>query len=434
MIAGTAVASSTARLIGIEIDRQFEIEAVLGGGAFATVYRARQLGIERPVAIKVPTHEIATDPVMAKRFAREARATPPASSTPAWCRSTWSASSPTAAPTSRWSTSRAARSPTSSPAARCGAAARFRIARLIASALSETHAAGVIHRDLKPSNIVWRRDRNGDDRITLVDFGIATCKPSNANVADAPRLTSGGLIGTPHYMAPEQAQGDPVDARTDLYALGCVLFELLTGTTPFDGSGYEVLLAHLGRPIPPPSERAAPLKIIVPPAVDRLVVEPAARSGASTGWRTRRRCRGAASTRRSTSSIARAPSRRPWRARRPTNRPRPPTPLRRSMPVTSVHQKASVGPSTTDVGTRHRSDEKMPTETEALVLELHRRRWPRVALLGLGAAAVLGAGGFAAFKLTRHGPSFTRDHEADQDRVGRRGRAQPLIRGSVPAA
>jgi hypothetical protein len=144
------------------------------------------------------------------------------------------------------------------------------IARQIASALSETHAADVVHRDLKPSNIVWRRDRNGDDQITLVDFGIAVCKPGSA---DATRLTSDGLIGTPHYMSPEQAQGEQVDARADLYALGCILFELLTATTPFEGSGFEVLLAHMGRPIPSPSERNPAVPAIVDELLARLMAK-----------------------------------------------------------------------------------------------------------------------------------------------------------------
>jgi hypothetical protein len=110
---------------------------------------------------------------------------------------------------------------------------------------------------------MWRRDRNGDDRITIVDFGIAVCKPGNA---DATRLTAGGLIGTPHYMSPEQAHGEQVDARADLYALGCLLYELVTGAPPFEGSGFEVLLAHLGRPAPLPSAKNPN----VPEVVDRL--------------------------------------------------------------------------------------------------------------------------------------------------------------------
>src|SRR5439155_23695255 len=83
----------------------------------------------------------------------------------------------------------------------------------------------------------------------------------------ATRLTAGGgLVGTPHYMSPEQAHGEQVDARADLYALGCLLFELVTGTPPFEGSGFEVLLAHLGRPAPAPSERNPD----VPEVIDRL--------------------------------------------------------------------------------------------------------------------------------------------------------------------
>ncbi|HTR54076.1 MAG TPA: protein kinase, partial [Kofleriaceae bacterium] len=119
------------------------------------------------------------------------------------------------------------------------------------------------HRDLKPSNIIWRVDRNGDDRITLVDFGIAV---ATLGGAEATRLTQDGLIGTPHYLSPEQALGDEVDARVDLYALGCVLFELVTATTLYEGSAFEVLLAHGSKPTPVPSERNPN----VPEAIDRL--------------------------------------------------------------------------------------------------------------------------------------------------------------------
>ncbi|MGH2900149.1 MAG: serine/threonine-protein kinase, partial [Solirubrobacteraceae bacterium] len=229
----------------------FAIEAVIGGGSFGTVYRGRQLGLDRPVAIKVPSHDIAADPIHAKRFAREARAAARIvhpGVVAIYAVGELDDGRPYLAmqlihgePLDR------VLDHGPLPAVRALA-----IARDIASALSETHAAGVIHRDLKPTNIMWRRDRNGDDRITLVDFGIAVCRPGNA---DAARLTTHGLIGTPHYMSPEQAQGELVDPRSDLYALGCLLFELVTGDPPFDGTGMEVLLAHLGHPAPRPSER-----------------------------------------------------------------------------------------------------------------------------------------------------------------------------------
>src|SRR5258706_1760693 len=241
----------------------FTFEAVIGGGSFGTVYRGRQVGLDRPVAIKVPTYEIAADPVQARRFAREARAAARIvhpGVVAIYAVGELDDGRPYLAmqlidgePLDRM----LGDGPV--PAMRA-----LRIARDIASALSETHAAEVVHRDLKPSNIMWRRDRNGDDRITLVDFGIAVCKPGNA---DATRLTTGGLIGTPHYMSPEQAQGEQVDARSDLYGLGCLLFELVTGAPPFDGSGFEVLLAHIGRRAPRASEQDP----AIPDAVDQLI-------------------------------------------------------------------------------------------------------------------------------------------------------------------
>ncbi len=257
-----AAHASATKLIGTTIDGQFRIDSVLGGGAFGTVYRGQQTGLGRPVAIKVPTFEIAADPIMAKRFAREARSA--ARVTHPGVVSIYAVGElPDGRPYL------AMELVDGQPLDRIlvdgpiDCIRALGIARLVASALSETHAADVVHRDLKPTNIVWRRDRNGDDRITLVDFGIAVCKPGNA---DATRLTADGLIGTPHYMSPEQAHGEEVDARADLYALGCILFELVTATTPFDGSGFEVLLAHLGRPAPLPSERNPN----VPPVVDIL--------------------------------------------------------------------------------------------------------------------------------------------------------------------
>jgi len=259
---GGSRATPAASLIGRTVG-DFVIEAVIGGGSFGTVYRGRQLGLDRPVALKVPTYEIAADPVQARRFAREARAAARIvhpGVVAIYAVGELDDGRPYLAmqlidgqPLDRI----LGNGPL--PAVRA-----LRIARHITSALSETHAAEVVHRDLKPTNIMWRRDRNGDDRITLVDFGIAVCKPGNA---DATRLTTGGLIGTPHYMSPEQAQGEQVDARADLYALGCVLFELMTGITPFEGSGFEVLLAHLHRSAPLASAHNPE----VPAVVDRLI-------------------------------------------------------------------------------------------------------------------------------------------------------------------
>ncbi|MFZ5440368.1 MAG: protein kinase domain-containing protein [Myxococcota bacterium] len=118
--------------------------------------------------------------------------------------------------------------------------------QLLAS-LQEAHEAGIIHRDLKPANVMLvRRRKSGDDQVKLLDFGIAKLQE-----AEGRKSTTGDFIGTPAYMSPEQIRGEPLDARADLYSLGCLLFELVTGRQPFDGpTPISILTQHYEAPIP----------------------------------------------------------------------------------------------------------------------------------------------------------------------------------------
>ncbi len=123
------------------------------------------------------------------------------------------------------------------------------LVRQIAGALGKAHAKGIIHRDLKPENIFLVDDPEvpGGERIKLLDFGIARF----AGSATGPKTRTGAAMGTPAYMAPEQCRGAAVDARTDLYALGCILFELCTGQPPFGhGADYDMYKAHIHDPPP----------------------------------------------------------------------------------------------------------------------------------------------------------------------------------------
>ena len=113
----------------------------------------------------------------------------------------------------------------------------------VLAALAEAHHLDIIHRDLKPENIVLEPMRSGGDFVKVVDFGLAKMRDQNSNI------TSPGLVcGTPDYMAPEQGRGDPIDARSDLYACGVILYQLLTGRLPFEAeSPTQVVLMHLSQ-------------------------------------------------------------------------------------------------------------------------------------------------------------------------------------------
>jgi len=145
--------------------------------------------------------------------------------------------------------------------------------------LAAAHAANVVHRDLKPSNIFIVRQPDGSTFVKLLDFGLAKSSPFATPMGLMPQTNVARMLGTPAYMAPEQARGESVSARTDLYALGVIAFELFTGRPPFPAPNpFEVINQHLTRAPPRVSETRAG----APPALDEFVFklmekEPAAR-------------------------------------------------------------------------------------------------------------------------------------------------------------
>jgi serine/threonine-protein kinase len=145
-----------------------------------------------------------------------------------------------------------------------------RIVSQVLSALADAHGAGVIHRDLKPENIMVENRRGEIDFVKVLDFGIA--KITDATSDEGPALTRAGFVcGTPEYMSPEQARGGALDHRSDLYAVGIILYQLTAGLLPFESdSAVGFATKHLTEVPPPPSQRRPEAKIS--PGMERLIL------------------------------------------------------------------------------------------------------------------------------------------------------------------
>lgn len=152
-------------------------------------------------------------------------------------------------------------------------AAILDIVRQLLSGVGAAHRSGILHRDVKPDNVMLVRDRSGEVVVKLVDFGI-----SKSLVHSDREVTAEGIIvGSPDYMPPEQLRGDPVDVRTDTYAVGVLLYEALTRQTPFDASNIPDLVASILRdPVKPPSQ----LRFDCPPELERVVLKAMSRDPA----------------------------------------------------------------------------------------------------------------------------------------------------------
>jgi eukaryotic-like serine/threonine-protein kinase len=229
-------------LIGRTIADKYAIESLIGRGAMGSVYRARQTALDKPVAVKVMHRWLEAEDSFSARFHREARAAARLDH-PNSIRVTDFGEEPDGLLyiimelAEGRDLERVAAESFPLPDARVAD-----ILSQVLAALGVAHDLGVVHRDLKPENILVLPgidDRNQPvDVVKVCDFGIATiAEPrSDPEGKSKPRSSitaTGHLVGTPEYMSPEQAQGEPVDARTDLYSAGVVLFRLLTGALPF---------------------------------------------------------------------------------------------------------------------------------------------------------------------------------------------------------
>ena len=257
-------------MIGREIVGRFRILAKLGEGGMGAVYRGEQISLKRAVAIKVLRPELSANQQLLRRFSAEAEAVAKLDHPNTVkvydfgqdtdgslfiameliegkpLRSVLTESGPL-------------------PPTRA-----LRIALQIAASLVDAHAASIVHRDLKPDNVMLVDKGRQHDIVRVLDFGIAKLRDDSRQTQNA-MTQAGDMLGTPQYMAPEQIKGEAIDGRTDVYALGCMLYEMVTARLPFEATTLMAMLSkHLLEMPFLPSQRRADLGLS--PAIDHVVM------------------------------------------------------------------------------------------------------------------------------------------------------------------
>lgn len=237
-------------LVGSLVAGRYQVEELIGSGGMGAVFRATHVQLRKAVAVKVLHRQMSFLEEVVARFEREAIAAA-------------RVEHPHVAAATDFGKLDdgtfylvleyvAGRSLTSLfKEGPIGAVRALRISKQIAQALDAAHAIGIVHRDLKPDNVMLIEKADTKDFVKVLDFGIA--KVTLEDQKTSPALTQlGTVFGTPQYMAPEQARGEAVDLRADLYALGVMLYEMLVGKTPFDSDDIVALLTRQMVEAPPP--------------------------------------------------------------------------------------------------------------------------------------------------------------------------------------
>ncbi|CAN5835996.1 hypothetical protein BH11MYX2_BH11MYX2_20660 [soil metagenome] len=250
-------------MLGKILDGRYQIKKAIGEGGMGTVYSAMQMSVDREVAIKVVHPSISTEREAAKRFLREARLAsrlnaPNIVNVYDFGQSDENILYLVMEMVKGATLGAMLLAMGSLPPSRV-----VGMALQLCDALEAAHQQGIVHRDLKPGNIIVAREMQGHDLVKVLDFGLAKSNSAEGSLAGITSTHS--LLGTPLYMAPEMIEGSPVDGRTDLYALGCIMHELLTGFPPFNDTAISALFAkHLQEPPPalPPN---------VPPELGEII-------------------------------------------------------------------------------------------------------------------------------------------------------------------
>lgn len=260
----TEVLTDAGSLTGLVLAEKYRIDAKIGAGGMGTVYRATRLLIGDSVAVKILHSEQVSDPNAAERFRREAQAAARLKHANAVAIYDFGVSEDGRIYlVMELVEGRSLRSildadgPLNLPEA-------VEIMRQICAALDEAHRQGIVHRDIKPDNIVVCDSPSGQ-RVKVLDFGIAKLR----DVAASALTQTGNVMGTPYYMSPEQCLGEEIDGRSDIYSLGIVLYEILTGVVPFKSPSVTAVIVQHVNQAPPPLRSLNPA---IPSPVEAVVL------------------------------------------------------------------------------------------------------------------------------------------------------------------
>ncbi|MBA2541868.1 MAG: protein kinase [Deltaproteobacteria bacterium] len=236
--------------VGKVIDGRYEIQVRIGEGGMGVVYKARQISIDRVIALKMLNSQMANDPTWVQRFYNEAKA----------CSRLQHPNTIRMFDFGQTSDGRLFMTMefldgmSLRDALAKGPLAPQRVVKVLiqcCASLAEAHSIGIIHRDIKPDNVFLLNMAGSPDFVKLLDFSVAKLLEG-----DRLKTQAGVVFGTPQYMSPEQGRGLPLDARSDLYALGILAFEMLTGTVPFhDENPMTVIQMHLHAGVPPMADQ-----------------------------------------------------------------------------------------------------------------------------------------------------------------------------------
>lgn len=249
-------------LIGRVLDARYRIEGVLGAGGVGVVYRAVHTGLRRPVALKVLRHGFEELASLRRRFEREARILSQLNHPNIVGLTDYGICDDMPYLVMELLEGRSLADLIDEDGPPDPAVA-LDIVRGIVRGLAFAHGRSVLHRDLKPGNVFLQALPDEPHHPKLLDFGLAKIYADEEGAEDEPTLTKAGtIIGTPAYMAPEQAAGSAVDARADVYAAGVLLFELLTGRPPFmEERRSDLFRSHMVDPVPDPASFRAGLML-----------------------------------------------------------------------------------------------------------------------------------------------------------------------------